>query len=502
MTIVNRSMYPVQNSLNLISKMQDRFATLQTQLATGQKATNLAELGTDRFFDLSMRARINRIDGFQNSIDMVNTRLAVFDEVVGRLDTVEANARSLMSPSAYGTANVNFGTAPTTARSQLDEVLNLLNTDVDGRYLFGGGAVDKKPVESTSSILDGGNGKVGFKQVAAERLAADQGDGLGRLTLGGTTNVATLVEDGDHPFGLKLSTLTKTGSGSAVQVTAPADPQPRSAQILFNAQPQVGETVTLGFTMPDGTEEHIVLKAVTGTPAAGEYQIGADRDATAANFRAVLQGSVQTLSTTELASASNFAAADYFFNAQGQPVQRVSGVPSLAAATSLVTADPTTTVIWYRGEDSADPRGTVSAKIDDTATVRYGAQANESGTLALVRSLAVTSIQSFTNADATSAGRFDAIAERNLSRLSETHNNEPGSIEMLAVELGNASVNVDQISKRQDGYKAQLTGLLSDIENVSKEDVAMEILALQTRLQASYQATSLVASLSLVNYLK
>jgi hypothetical protein len=37
---------------------------------------------------------------------------------------------------------------------------------------------------------------------------------------------------------------------------------------------------------------------------------------------------------------------------------------------------------------------------------------------------------------------------------------------------------------------------------VPKEDVAMELLALQTRLQASYQATSLVAQLSLVNYVK
>ena len=43
-------------------------------------------------------------------------------------------------------------------------------------------------------------------------------------------------------------------------------------------------------------------------------------------------------------------------------------------------------------------------------------------------------------------------------------------------------------------YKAQLDGMLEDIETVPKEDVAMEILALQTRLQASYQATSLISS--------
>ena len=56
--VVNRSMYPVQTGMNLISKMQDRFAQLQVQLATGQKATNLAEMGTDRFVTLSMQSRI------------------------------------------------------------------------------------------------------------------------------------------------------------------------------------------------------------------------------------------------------------------------------------------------------------------------------------------------------------------------------------------------------------------------------------------------------------
>jgi flagellin-like hook-associated protein FlgL len=499
MSIINRTMYPVQNSMGLISKMQDRFATLQVQLATGQKASTLAEMGSDRYFDLSIRSRINRIDGYKNSIDMVNMRLEVFDKVVSRLDGLESSARGAISPSAYGSSNINFGTAPALAKSNLDELVNLLNTDVDGRYLFSGGSVDQRPVETTAALLDGAGGKAGFKQVAAERLAADQGDGLGRLTLTTAANDVELEEDAAHPFGFKLSTLTTTSAN--ITVTPPAGAAPRSLNIEVTAQPLEGDTVTIGLTLPDGTEEAITLRAVTGTPAAGEFQIGADVDATASNLSVALDAALTTMGKTQLASASNYAAADNFFNAHGQPVQRVQG-PSFATATDLVTADPTTTVIWYKGEDAANARQTVKAKIDDTASVSYGAQANESGTLAMVRSLATLAIQSFTNADATSQGRFDAVATRNFSRLSEGHNSEAGSIEMVSVELGNTLVNVDSIAKRQGGYKAQLLGLLEGIESVPKEDVAMEMLALQTRLQASYQATSLVASLSLVNYLK
>ncbi len=92
MTIINRSMYPVQTGMNLIGRMQERFATLQTQLATGQKASNLAELGADRYFDLSIRARMNRIEGYQNTATMVNMRLSVLDQVVSRLDGLERTA--------------------------------------------------------------------------------------------------------------------------------------------------------------------------------------------------------------------------------------------------------------------------------------------------------------------------------------------------------------------------------------------------------------------------
>ena len=498
MSIVNRTMYPLQSSMGLITRMQDRFAQLQVQLATGQKAGTLAEMGTDRFYDLSIRARMSRIEGYQQSAGTLNMRLAVFGEVMGRLDTVESNARTAITQSAYGSSNVNFGTAPVVARSSLDEVIHLLNTDVDGRHLFAGGKVDQRPVESIATILDGANGKAGFTQIARERLEADQGDGLGRLTLGVAGNAVALDEDGGHVFGFKLSTITASSSGIAV--TSSVATQPRAMGITVNAQPAAGDSITIGLTLPDGTAHGITLHAVAEVTGPDQFAIGADADATAANIEAALRDTLKTDAKTELASASNYAAADNFFNAHGTKVQRVEG--PFATATMLVDADPSTTVMWYRGEDADDARGSVKAKLDDAATVSYGAQANESGPLALVRSLAVLAIQQLGNNDATSGGRFDAIAQRNNARLSESHNNEAGSIEMISVELGIAHANADSISSRQKGYVAQLEGLLGDLEDVPKEDVAMEMLAIQTRLQASYQATALVAQLSLVNYLR
>ena len=69
------------------------------------------------------------------------------------------------------------------------------------------------------------------------------------------------------------------------------------------------------------------------------------------------------------------------------------------------------------------------------------------------------------------------------------------------MELSLASIRTGNIKERLTTIDAQLNIMLEEIEGVSKEEVAMEILALQTRLEASYQTTALLGKMSLVNYL-
>lgn len=626
MTVIKNSMFPFRSSFQHISNMKDRFDMLQGQLATGQKAATLAEMGSSRFFDLSMRARLSKISGYQDTITSVNLRLDVMDTTMSRLDRLEADQRTLATPGGYGSSNINLTITPDLSLARLDEVLDLLNASVDGRYLFGGSTTDKKPVEDTASILDGALGRDGFRTVVGERKLADAGsDGLGRLDITTVTDTVTLAEDGTHPFGFKLSTLS-TSSASA-NLTQPAGAPP-SLSVQFTALPVAGEKVTVGLTLPDGTQEVINLVATTSATGAGAFQIGADPNATAANFAVALQASLEEVGETTLAAASTFAAADNFFNGQGDPVLRVDG-PPFDTATALVAATAADTVLWYQGETqgiraddlgrlnlsttagsttlaegvpvapgygfridsvtealtnatatlagsspeslavtftglpaagetinvrlslpdgstkdvtlravtgTAGPgefsigvdanatsanfgaamntslglaakeaaesaRATVTAKIEDNTSVKYGVQANENGFVSLIRSLAAMAVETYPEGDTTASGRFDGMAERQQARLSEAHNNEEGSIEVVTIELNLAKTRMGNISERLTSSDAQLNTMLEDIEGVSKEEVAMEILALQTRLEASYQTTSLVAQLSLVNYM-
>lgn len=636
--IVNKSMFPLQTGFGVISKMQDKFSTLQMQLGTGDKASKLSEMGRDLPMSLSVRSRLGKIEGFSGNIDTVNLRLSFLDKTMSRFDKIEGEARNSAIQGQYGTNNINMATLPGLSRARLDEMVTLLNSDVAGRYLFGGSNTDSAPLPDTQALLDGLAGKAGFKAVVTERKAADLGmDGRGRLATSHTagTNIVGIAEDGAHPFGLKLSTISTTsGAVTANQPVQALAPLGKGASIAFAPAPaeqiSSGHTISMGFGLPDGTSTQITMRAVTAEEASGaldEFVIGADASETAINFQTALDAKLVDVGTKELAGASTFAASQNFFNGPGEPVLRVQGNP--ATATSLRVATEDDTVMWYRGQSPAvsatglgrlgisaagdtvtlaeqapvsanhgfqitgisastagittaespanpssvsmqvainplpgetvditlaepngatrtltltavagragpgqftigadpaataqniakglttvvteaamaaegNPRQSVTAQVDDATRVSYGMEANELGFLRLMRTMGAMAVETYPDSDPTAKGRFDAMATRQQEQMSEAHNSEAGSIEILTMELGVARATTDNATKRHTNYKAQLDNLLSDIETVNKEDVAMEILSLQTRLQASYQATSMVSKLSLVNFM-
>jgi flagellin-like hook-associated protein FlgL len=648
--IVNKSMYPLQTGFSVISKMQERFADLQVQLGTGQKSSTLAGMGRDLPMSLSVRSRLSAIEGYSANIDTVSLRMTFLDNAMSRLDKIEGEARTSAVQGQYGTNNINMATLPGLSKARLDEVVTLLNGDVAGRYLFGGANTDTAPLPDTQSLLEGIGGKDGFKTILGERKAADAGVlGNGRMvTAQPATNSVSLTEDGTHPFGFKLLRVTSTAPGTALDVGSvgpsaavvpPAIQTGDTNTIIFAAAPaeqiKPGQTITFGLQLPDGLDTQITLTAIApedGPAATGQFIVTSDPDANAASFKVALDEKLQLAADTDLAAASNFAAAKMFFNGPGEPALRVDGNDP-ANAQGLRLATEADTVQWYAGQTSAvsadgmgrlsvstsgatitlaeaspsstsygfqisgatvappaagtriltanttadpssssvtfdsnpvlgdtvsltltepngttrqvqltavngkagagqfslgatpaetagnfaaalssavtsaaaaaegNPRQSVTAQVDDSTKVNYGIQANESGLLRMVRTIAAMSVETYPDDSAESRGLFDAMAVRQQAQMSEAHNSERGSLEIMTMELGVAHGTLNNSKARHTDYKAQLDNLLSDVETVSKEDVAMEILALQTRLQASYQVTSMVSQLSLVNFL-
>jgi flagellar hook-associated protein 3 FlgL len=180
-----------------------------------------------------------------------------------------------------------------------------------------------------------------------------------------------------------------------------------------------------------------------------------------------------------------------------QPPLRVSGSP-LSSATSLVNGSANT-VAWYTGNSSPDPRASSTARIDSSITVQYGAQANEQAIRSQLEGVAVFAAVTTPPTGANSGAQVAALSERTATNLTP----QPGqqTISDIQTDFASAQTIAKDASARQSQTQNILQNIVDQTETVSTQQVASEILALQTTLSASYQATSILAGLTLTKFL-
>jgi flagellar hook-associated protein 3 FlgL len=475
--------------------MRKQLDELQRQLGSGKKANTYAGLGLERGLAVGLRSRLSALDAFGSSISHVDVRLSVAQTALGRLNQIGRDVKSAAFQS--GTIASNGSTIPqTTAYASLNEMLGLLNSQAGDRFIFSGLEAEKPAVASFEDVMDGDGIRAGFKQVVLERKQADLGTlGRGRMVITAptTSSVQVAEEAPATVFGFKLASINSSLSNATT--TGPAGAPP-AMSVAFTGVPNASETVQFRFNLPDGTTELITLTATTSaTPGPNEFTIGVDADTTAANVQTALTDSIETLANTALVAASAMAAADNFFN--GTP-QRVSGPP--ATATALVAGTSANTVSWYVGEDGPLPaRSTATARIDTSITVAYGMRANEQGLRWIVQNVAALAAVTFSSTDPDAVARNAALNSRVGANLGVPAGTQ--SIQEISTELAGAQHTLQSAAERHQQTTSTLGGMLEKIEGVSPELVAAQILAMQTRLQASLQTTSMLYQTSLVNYL-
>ena len=486
----------------LLVQMQQQLSDLSLQLSTGKKSQTYGGLGIDRGFDVNLRGNLSRLDAYEASVSTVNTRVQLQNLSLDRLNTIRQNTQSqMLAPQSFTLIANGQTNAQIQARDNFDESLSLLNQQAGNTYLFSGNATDTPATDTVDHILNGNGTAAGLKQVIFERLQADQGsDGRGRLAAPTAVgDVVTLAEDGTHPFGFKLAGASTTVAGAIV--SGPSGVPPSLSIDFGGTNPPDGASVQVQFTLPDGTSSSISLTASSTVPTpGGSFAIGANAAATAANLAGVLDTKIQALAKTDLAAASAVAASNNFFNTDASnPAQRVNG-PPFDTATSLRNATATDTVKWYTGDAGTnDPRSTMMARVDDAITVSYGIRGNEEALRTTVQNFATLAAVSFSGSDPSANDRYNALTQRigvNLAPSSTVQ-----QISAIQTQIAGANLAANAAKTRIDDKKALLQGVLGSIENADPNQVGVELLALQTQLQASLQATSMLSKLSLVNFI-
>ena len=497
--------FPVISSqsslLQTILRAREQASGLQQQLATGREANSYGGLGAERTTVLSLSQDISQLKGYIRAGNTANLRIEIATVAVTHFREVSNEVRSNSLNPDFTLNQAGQTQFQTQASAQFNDLISLLNTKADGRYIFSGNRVEDKPVLSPDAILNGANGQAGFRQIVSERALSDLGaDQRGRLTIiQPAPNQVQLDEDGVHGFGFKISAVNNGLTG--VTATGPAG-APASLNLDVGANSlQDGERVAITLDLPDGTSTEVALTAKTSGPVnAGEFVIGATANDTAANIFTALDNEILRQADTDLTSASLNTAADNFFDFNpSTPQQRVDG-PPFETATALIDATPTNTLLWYRGELSNNSaRDSQTVLVDDNTFVSYGLRANEEAFVNSLKNLAVATVATYSPTDGNAKDRYLALTNRVSNNLANQVGVQNG--DNILIDLATSQSITGRVIERHEAQNNLLTSLVEDVVNVDIFEVSAKLLAQQTRLQAAYQTTSILSQLSLVNFI-
>jgi flagellar hook-associated protein 3 FlgL len=485
-SLLGQSVLNIKNQLN----------SLQVQLATGEKSTTYSGMGAGEGFAIAARAQLSNITGYQTTITNAGTTITAANTALQALASTSTNVETAAN-SGSQTLNSNGQTAgQVTAISQLSSMLSILNTQAGNGYIFSGAATNTPSVATADAILNGNGAQAGLTQVISERQQADLGTtGLGRLTVSAPTTTSVSVTQDTSPFGIKLGAVSSTLTGATV--TGPTGSPPAISVDLGATNPSPGDQLNITLNMPDGTTQSIQLTATTTSPPpTGSFTIGTTSAATAANLQTALTASITTVANTSLVAASAMEASSNFFD---QPPLRVSG-PPFNTATTLVNGTSANTVSWYTGgTTTGSARATQVAQIGPAQTVDYGIQANEQGIASQLQAIAAFAAFKVSPGNTNATAQISDMSASVAQALSVQPNQQ--SIQDIQTDLANAQATMSTASSLQTQTKSTLQDIVSQTETVSPDEVASQILALQTSLQASYQTTSMLSQLSLVKFL-
>lgn len=513
--------YAANRTTAQLTALKAKLNDLSEQLSTGLTAQSYGGLGTGRTTALSAQASLSALAGYGAIIDTAQTRAKLGTTSLQQIVTVATDTNTTLQNGLQSTSS-NLQAAKSTALNNLNAALDALNQSDGSVYLFGGSKGSVSPVVDANTILNGttdsnGNRLDGLTTLVSEQVAADLGpQSNGWLTQTNNTSSFSLAEGpyarrtgAAGAFGFSLSNMTAS-NGASLGVGSTGTPPTYTVNV--NAQPNAGDTLTIKLGLPDGSSTTITLKASSGTADATStttFAIGSTLAETTANLqKTVTNALADAAGTTLTANATARVSTDFFAASTdaGTTPRRVYTDPVTQAPSYVqpTTTPPTAvkqSVVWYQGESGSDAtaRASQTYQVGSSATVQLGARANETSIQKVLSGLATVALGMPSNATANANDAYQAVVNAATPLLAYTKSGQ--SVQDIVTDFSLASARMSNAQTANTAQMNTLQNTVDGIEQASTEEVATKLMDLQTRLQASYQITSSLSKLSLVNYI-
>lgn len=212
MTRISSAMIPMA-SLADISRAQQELVEASRQSSAQTRATDLKGYGREAQTLVSAERLYSRLKGFEGTAREMTTRLQIQDVALGRA----ANAVDKLKQELFQNLSFDSGEG---VRAQLEEAFAVLkdtmNTNLGGRYLFGGVMNDRPPITAASlSDLAANNLSDVMEEGASPQLmrveegravaAGVVADDVISQAMASIKRLAELDEGVDGPFGGDLT---------------------------------------------------------------------------------------------------------------------------------------------------------------------------------------------------------------------------------------------------------------------------------------------------------
>lgn len=146
MTRISSAMIPM-SAMADIAKAQQELVEAARQSSAQTRANDLKGYGREAQTLVSAQRLMARMDGFQATTRELSTRMQIQDVALGR----SADAVDKLKQDLFQNLSLDSGEG---VHAQLDEAFSVLkdamNTNLGGRYLFGGVMNDRAPITATS----------------------------------------------------------------------------------------------------------------------------------------------------------------------------------------------------------------------------------------------------------------------------------------------------------------------------------------------------------------
>lgn len=287
MRVTNQSLYRTVNSdlLNLVYQQ----VSLQKDISTGHKVNKPSEAEGQAITILRSTHSIGQVDQYRVNLESANNWLNASEDSMQSIVDLLSRASTLAEQMSSGTyTKLDQQAAAAEVDNLISQITNLGNTQVEGRYIFGGSVSESPPVNETL-LPEGLIALTSDAPQGHDLTASAYFNGVDyqlRLARAATGATATLTVPADAPtnnlgagLGLNLDAWTQDQAAGTTtgDIYSSTQTFAGTASLVSN---RMGEVLNFTGDADAGTQTYRTRATVTFSGAAGagltQVSVGAD----------------------------------------------------------------------------------------------------------------------------------------------------------------------------------------------------------------------------------